>query len=117
MTKSAMATPGRVDLAVSTVKMEGSYRSRKATCDVFSSDMAVKRGGTATHGVIEGHAVDHHEVLQVVFVRRVVPVPGDHIERRKILHAEKKTNKDECGQATNTKDFKLSFLRGKTNNE
>lgn len=26
MTKSAMATPGRVDLAVSTVKIDGSYR-------------------------------------------------------------------------------------------
>lgn len=26
ITKSAMATPGRVDLAVSTVKIDGSYR-------------------------------------------------------------------------------------------
>lgn len=46
--------------------------------------------------MVEGHAVDHHEVLQVVFVRCVVPVPRHHIERREILcaGAQKQTNKD-----------------------
>lgn len=43
--------------------------------------------------MIEGHTVDNHEVLQVVFVRCVVAVPGNHIEWRKILRAENKTNK------------------------
>lgn len=41
MTKSAMATPGRVDLAVSTVKMDGSYRMIRSEeiCDLFSSEL------------------------------------------------------------------------------
>lgn len=37
------------------------------------------------HRVVKGHTVDDHEVLQVVFVRRVVPVPGHHVERGEIL--------------------------------
>lgn len=41
MTKSAMATPGRVDLAVSTVKMDGSYRMIRSEeiCELFSSEL------------------------------------------------------------------------------
>lgn len=48
-----------------------------------------------SHRMVECHTVDNHEVLQVVFVRCVVPMPGNHIEGRKILRAEqrKKTNK------------------------
>lgn len=38
--------------------------------------------------MIEGHAVDSHEVLQIVLVRRVVPVPGHHIERGAILRTK-----------------------------
>lgn len=38
-----------------------------------------------SHRVVKGHTVDGHEVLQVVFVRRVVPVPGHHVERGEIL--------------------------------
>lgn len=38
-----------------------------------------------SHRVVKGHTVDDHEVLQVVFVRRVVPVPGHHVERGEIL--------------------------------
>lgn len=41
-----------------------------------------------SHRMVEGHSVDNHEVLQVVFVRCVVAVPSHHIERREILHAE-----------------------------
>lgn len=44
-----------------------------------------------SHRMVEGHTVDNHEVLQVVFVRRVVTVPGDHIEWREILRAEHRT--------------------------
>jgi len=38
-----------------------------------------------THGMIEGHRVDRHEVGQVVLVRCVVTVPGDDIKGRVIL--------------------------------
>lgn len=45
----------------------------------------------SAHGVINGHTVDDHEGGQVVLVRRVVPVPGHHVERGEILH--RKENK------------------------
>lgn len=38
-----------------------------------------------SHRMVKGHTVDDHEVLQVVFVRCVVPVPGHNVERREIL--------------------------------
>lgn len=41
MTKSAMATPGRVDLAVSTVKIDGSY-GKIGRLD-FRSALAIKK--------------------------------------------------------------------------
>lgn len=42
--------------------------------------------------MVEGHTVDGHEVLQVVFVRCVVAVPSNHIEWGEILRAKHKTN-------------------------
>lgn len=42
--------------------------------------------------MIEGHTVDNHEVLQVIFIRCEVPVPGYHIEWREILRAEHTQN-------------------------
>src|SRR5208337_4330228 len=33
-------------------------------------------------GVIEAHRVDAVEIRQIVFVRRVISVPGDDVERR-----------------------------------
>ena len=35
--------------------------------------------------MIEGHTVNDHEVLQVVFVRSVVSMPCHHIEGREVL--------------------------------
>jgi len=33
-----------------------------------------------THAVIEGYRVDDHESIEVVLVRYIIAVPGDHIE-------------------------------------
>ena len=38
-----------------------------------------------TNHVIEGHGVDHAEVLVVVFVGGIVAVPCNHVEGRVIL--------------------------------
>lgn len=38
--------------------------------------------------MIIGHRIDDHEVLQVVFVGGIVPVPGHDIERGDILIAK-----------------------------
>ena len=45
----------------------------------------MRREEMRTHGVVEGDAVDDHELLQLVLVRRVVAVPTDHVEGRKVL--------------------------------
>lgn len=60
-----------------------------------------------SHRVVEGHGVDDHEVLQVVFVRRVVPVPSHHIERREILRAEHR-GKQIRGVCSSNKTQKVS---------
>lgn len=41
-----------------------------------------------TYRVVEGHRIDDHEVLQVVLVGGIVPVPGHDIERGDILIAK-----------------------------
>lgn len=48
--------------------------------------------------MVEGHSVDNHEVLQVVFVRCVVPMPSNHIEWREILRAKQRSKqiKQDC---------------------
>ena len=38
--------------------------------------------------MVEGHCIDDHEVLQVVLVGGIVPVPGHDIERGDILIAK-----------------------------
>lgn len=93
MTKSATATPGRVDLAVNTVKMEGSCTNRTGSvCGSWGSGHRYSQvccaSSNMTHGVVEGHTVYNHEVLQVVLVGCVVAMPGGHIERGEILQAE-----------------------------
>lgn len=35
--------------------------------------------------MIEADRVDDHELSQIVFVRHVISMPGDHVERRVIL--------------------------------
>lgn len=47
-----------------------------------------------TYRMVKGHTVDHHEVLQVVFARCVVPVPGNDIERREILRVKAQNKKN-----------------------
>ena len=39
-----------------------------------------------THTMIELDGIDDHELWQVVLVRRVVAVPGHHVERAVVLH-------------------------------
>lgn len=63
--------------------------------------------------MIEGHTVDNHEVLQVVFVRCVVPMPGNHIEWRIILRAENKTNKTSLPKQQTQKTLNWAFYREK----
>ena len=46
----------------------------------------------ATYAVVEGDGIDDHEVLEVVLVRRVVAVPGDHVERAVILSGLEQTS-------------------------
>lgn len=41
-----------------------------------------------TYCVVKGHCVDDHEVLQVVLVGGIVPIPGHNIERGDILIAK-----------------------------
>lgn len=60
-------------------------------------DLRVNFGGTAptkhssplpssgTYRVVKSNRINDHEVFQIVFVRRVVPMPGYHIEGREIL--------------------------------
>lgn len=36
--------------------------------------------------MIEGGGIDDLEAIQVIFERNIVSMPGDHIERRMILH-------------------------------
>lgn len=53
----------------------------------------------ATHTVIEADRVDDHEIRQVVFVRRIIAVPCDDIERRVILRCLEKRPlelRDDC---------------------
>lgn len=38
--------------------------------------------------MVKGHCIDDHEVLQVVLVRGIVPVPGHDIEWGDILIAK-----------------------------
>lgn len=64
-----------------------------------------------SHRMVEGHTVDNHEVLQVVFVRRVVTVPGDHIEWREILRAQNKTNKRSLPKQQTQKALNWAFHR------
>lgn len=35
--------------------------------------------------MVKGDSIDDHEVLQVVFVRRVITVPGNNVKGRVIL--------------------------------
>ena len=39
-----------------------------------------------THRVIKGCGIDHHEVLEVVLVGRIVTMPTNHIKRRVALN-------------------------------
>lgn len=58
--------------------------------------------------MIKGHTVDDHEAAQVVLVRRVVSVPGHHVERREILHGMK-TNKKSLARQRAQKALNRAF--------
>lgn len=45
----------------------------------------LSRPGDETHAMIEGYGVDDHETSEVVFVRYVISVPGDNVERAALL--------------------------------
>lgn len=61
--------------------------------------------------MIEGHTVDDHEVGQVVLVRRVVPVPSHHVERREILR-RMKTNETSWPQRPESEPFQIRKTGG-----
>jgi len=42
-----------------------------------------------TYCVIVRNGVYDHELAEVVLVRRVIPMPGDHVKRRMILFGNK----------------------------
>ncbi len=80
-----MATPGRTDWHVNTVKMDGSY---PVTNFFFENveHVNVKLEVADTHTMIEFDGIDDHKLGQVVLVRRVVAVPGHYVERAVVLH-------------------------------
>ncbi len=89
MTKSATAVPGLSDGHVSTVNMDGSLNEKKCqqTKTKHSNFISFSK-----YRMIKSNRVDGHKIVQIVFVRCVIAMPGDYIKTRMILWNSIKTN-------------------------
>lgn len=74
MTKSQTAVPATAVWAVRTQKIEGSF-----------GQLGLK--DLSTYRMIERDGVDRAESVQIVFVRTIISVPSDNIERGVITSA------------------------------
>jgi hypothetical protein len=79
-TKSATAVPGFKDGHVRTVNIDGSFPE----C-VKNKINNCRKHKQSIYCMIERDRVNDHEIFQIIFIRRVVPMPTDYVEARMVL--------------------------------